>query len=263
MEPSPRSVEISVVIPVYRTSEFLGELNCRLHEVLASHSPSYEILFVEDACPANSLATLRGLAKSDPAVAVLALEQNVGQNRAVLTGLRYARGATVVVLDADLQDPPEAIPSLLEKLREGPSAVFAGRRGRYESKFRLLTSRLYKSVLHILTGIPKDAGLFFAMRREMVDRLLCFGEPQPFLLALIGCTGLSTASVPVARSQRVGGFSAYTFWERVRIGFLAIAWIISWKLFRGRAWLWRTGKRVAVKSFIGVRFEQSVDSGTG
>lgn len=254
--------EISVVIPVYCNAEMLHELYGRLRHVLAAQRLPYEMIFVDDAGPDGSLAVLRELAQGDPRVAVLALEQNVGQHRAVLTGLAQARGQWVVVMDADLQDPPEAIPHLLTKMQEGFAAVFAGRRGRYESAFRLLTSRLFKRLLHLLCGVPADAGLFVAMNRQMVKRLLAFNVAQPFVTAMMGCTGLPLASTPVLRSQRRRGRSTYSFWKRLKTGSLAIAWVLSQK--------WRADSQTTrgyldeapMKGHIGECFASTTDGST-
>src|SRR5438067_1542306 len=158
---------LTVVLPVYRNADTLPALHAALHRVLDAQPLDYELLFVDDACPAGSLRVLESLAARDPRVAVLALDRNVGQHRAILAGVELARGARIVVMDADLQDPPEAIPALLARLAQGPDAVFAGRRGRYESPPRLLSSWLLKRLLWLLCGLPPDAGAFLAIHREL------------------------------------------------------------------------------------------------
>lgn len=222
--------DVSVVVPVYKNAETLQELYRRLRCVFESRRLSYEVIFVNDACPSGSFSVLKELAENDSRVIVLALERNVGQHKAVLTGLGRARGKCNVVMDADLQDPPEAIPALLGRLQNGFSAVFAGRRGRYESLFRLFTSRMFKVLLHLLCGVPSDAGLFVAMNREMVESLLSFDGQRPFLTAMISCTGLPLTSIPVERVRRFAGSSAYSFLGRLKSGLRAVRWIISWKL---------------------------------
>lgn len=254
--------EISVIIPVYRNKETLHELYRRLHHVLVTRALSYEMLFVDDACPENSVAVLEELAQGDPRVAVVALEQNVGQHRAVLAGLSHARGKWAVIMDADLQDPPEAIPDLLDKLQEGRAAVFAGRRGQYESRFRLITSRLFKGLLHLLVGVPTDAGLFVAMNRQMVERLLQFGKLSPSVTAMMGCTGLALASIPVVRAQRPVGGSAYSFGGRVKAGLAAIAWVLSWKWRPPRPVSGGSAGEVPVRAYIGARFAPARERGT-
>jgi polyisoprenyl-phosphate glycosyltransferase len=218
---------ISVVTPVFRCTASLPELYSRLRSVLDTENLPYEIVFVDDASPDNSSSVLAELTCNDPSVATVALERNVGQQRAVLAGLAQAHGTWIVVMDADLQDPPEAIPTLLSKLQEGFGAVFAGRRGNYESRSRLLTSRAYKWLLHLLCGTPVDAGLYVAMNQTMVNRLLEFEAPCPSVVAMIGCTGLPLASIPIPRAERRDGRSAYTSWKRIKMGFLTIAWVLS------------------------------------
>lgn len=246
--------EVTIVLPVFRNRGTLKELYDRLRCVLESNQVPHEILFVDDACPYGSLDVLRDLARIDPRVAVLALEKNVGQQRAVMTGLGYARGEVVVVMDADLQDPPEAIPDLMAELRRGPAAVFAGRRGRYEPPMRLLSSRLFKKLLHLLCGIPTDAGLFVAMSRQMVERLLIWDDPHPFVVGMIGCTGLPVTSVPVERSERLFGRSTYSSWKRLKIGCLAIARVSVWKRRKARPAPVRRTHDASVKAYVGARF---------
>lgn len=222
--------DLSIILPIYRNRETLHALYRNLCNVLDAQGRSYELVFVDDACPEGSGAVLEELARGDPRLVVLTLERNVGQQRAVLTGLRHARGRWVVVMDADLQDPPEAIPLLLARGGAGVAAVFAGRRGRYESPLRLLTSRLFKRALHLLCGVPADAGLYVAMNREMLERVLALDNPRPHLVAMIGCSGLPVASIPVHRAERPIGRSAYTSWDRFQVAWRALTWVLAYKL---------------------------------
>lgn len=246
--------EVSVVVPVYRNAETLHELYHRLRHVLETRLLSFEIIFVDDACPAGSLAVLEELALGNCRVTVIALEQNVGQHRAVLVGLAHTRGKWTVVMDADLQDQPEFIPDLLHKAREGVGAVFAGRRGRYESSFRLFTSCLFKGLLHLMCGVPADAGLFVALNRPMVERVLALDGPHPSVVAMIGCTGLPMASIPVVRDQRASGQSAYSFWRRLRSAWRAVVWVLSCKWHPVRWIVRRDISEPLVKAYIGTRF---------
>jgi len=232
-----RGIDLSVVVPVYGNAETLEELHSRLATVLEGRGLEFEVLYVDDACPRGSLEVLRTVARSDPRVGVVSLARNAGQHRAVLAGLSLARGRGAVVLDADLQDPPEAIPQLLAKLEEGYGAVFAGRRGLYESRGRLLTSRLFKRLLSRLCGAGDglaDAGLYVVLDRPTVSRLLSMENGAPFVVAMIGCAGLRTVSVPVVRSPRPSGESAYSSWRRLRSGLRGVAWVIRWRVGRRR-----------------------------
>ena len=228
MLPVP-ALDLSVVVPVYGNADTLRTLHERLVRALDGAALAFEVLFVDDASPDRSRAVLEELASSDPRVALLGLERNVGQQQAVIAGLAQARGAWVVVMDADLQDPPEAILALLAHGRLGYKAVFAGRRGAYESPLRLLTSRLFKRLLSLLCGVPADAGIFVAMHRSLVERLLKMGGPKPFVVAMIGCAGLPMATLPVVRDVRPNGASAYSTWGRIKSGWRGIAFVLAWK----------------------------------
>ena len=224
---------LSVVIPVFRNAATLRELHTRLVEALAELG-SYEIIFVNDGCDRGSDAVLRKLAEGDGSVVIVELETNRGQHSAVLTGLERSRGEWTVVLDADLQDPPEAIPSLLAAASAGTDVVFAGRRGDYESWPRLVTGRTYRRLLHLVAGTPIDAGAYVLLSRRMVARLLemraLTSGRSPALVAMIGCSGLKAASLPVERARRPVGSSAYTPARRARNGLQAITWALAWKL---------------------------------
>ncbi|NGX37920.1 MAG: putative glycosyltransferase [Chlamydiae bacterium] len=207
---------ISIVIPIYQNQDVLEELYTQLKEVLLKRP--HEIIFVDDASPDRSRAILDILAARDPHTRMIALETNGGQHRAVLEGLKEAKGSVIVTMDGDLQDSPSTIPQLIEKLQEGYEAVFAGRKGEYESSFRLWTSKIFKGLLHRICHVPKDAGMFVAMSRKMVDAVLKIKMKAPFVVAMIGLTRLPTHSIPVLRQKRNQGKSAYTTWMRLKIG---------------------------------------------
>jgi hypothetical protein len=125
-------------------------------------------------------------------------------------------------MDADLQDPPEAIPLLIDSLRDDTAAVFAGRRGNYEAFFQLFTSRIYKRLLHYLCGLPKDAGIFVVMKRDLVKRLLKIKTHLPYLLPMIASIHLPMVSIPVERYKSPRGKTSYSFFRRLRLGLRGI-----------------------------------------
>jgi glycosyltransferase involved in cell wall biosynthesis len=219
---------VTVVAPVHRNEATLVELHRRIAAAIDAAGASLQLVFVSDASPDASPAVLTAIAAGDPRVEPILLARNVGQHCAVIEGLRRARGEFVVLLDADLQDPPEAIPSLLEALNDGWGAVFAGRRGRYESLGRLATSRIFKRLLAIAAGVPADAGMFVAMTRAVADRVAALREPRPFVVAMIGCTGVRTTSIPVRRAS-TNRVSGYTGWQRLRTGVSALAHVAQWR----------------------------------
>jgi len=217
--------ELSVVVPVYGNAATLEELHGRVSSAVAGRA--LQLILVDDASPDDSRRVISELAARDPAVEPLLLERNVGQHAAVLEGLRRARGRWTAVMDADLQDPPEAIPVLLARAGPGDDVVFAGRRGAYEGPGRLATSRLFKRVLAAFSGVPRDAGMFFVANRRAVQSLLALDGPPPFLVAMIGAAGLRASSVPVERSRNPAGRSSYTPALRLRSAWRGFRWALT------------------------------------
>lgn len=224
--------DVSVVVPLFRNRGTLPELCRRLVLVIEAAGFSCEVILVDDCSPDGTPAEAERLVREDPRLGLVALERNVGQHRAVLVGLAHARGSRAVVLDGDLQDPPEFIPALLARAQGGFDAVFAGRRGRYQSLHRTLTSFVYKSVQHLLCGVPRDAGMFLVLSRRLVERLVEFGGSDRLTVpTLIGLSGLPCTSVPMSRARRPQGRSAYSSWRRFSLGIANIAAILRWRCF--------------------------------
>jgi len=208
---------ISVVLPVYRTSAMILELHRRLVSTLGRMGLPFELIFVDDACPEGSAEILRSLEVADGRVRALYNAVNLGQRESVIRGLRVSTGGVVVIMDSDLQDEPEQIPLLVESLRAGGvEAVFAGRLGPYQAAYRMIESRVFKRIIHWVAGVPADAGSFVAMSRRMVSAVLALSARRPYMLALIGATGLPVQSIPVPRATRPEGRSAYSEWSRLR-----------------------------------------------
>lgn len=224
------ALELSVVVPVHRNAETLEELVRRVRGVLIEHAPAFEMILVDDACPAGSWQKILEIAKHESRLRGLSLSENVGQHTALLVGLSEARGHWCLMMDGDLQDPPEAIPSLLAARDENTTVVFGARHGDYEPRGRLFTSRLFKRVQHWLCGVPVDAGLFVALRRDIVEELISMPGPRPSIVAMIGCSGRPHRTVPVERAAREHGQSSYRGWSRLRSGLRAIAYILKWRL---------------------------------
>ncbi len=224
------SPAISVIIPVFRNPDTLEALHTRLCASLEAAGLSFELLFVNDACPLDSQTVLERLVAKDERVSVIALSENIGQHKAELIGLAHATGGLVATLDADLQDPPEALPLLIKKLENGNDVVFAGRRGKYQSGQRLLFSRFFKSLLRILTGIPVDAGTYMVARRAVIETILHMHVTRPHLVTLLGISGARLVSIPIERSPRPLGTSGYTSWMRIKLGIEAVSLALRWRL---------------------------------
>lgn len=220
--------DISAVVPVYKNRDTVSELARRLAAALEKAGLGFEIIFVDDGCPGGSGPVLKQLAEEDGRISVLTLSRNVGQHKAVLVGMTRARGRAVAILDADLQDPPEAVLRLWNELQRSPAAaVFAGRRGQYESRVRLLSSWLYKRSLAAVTSLPRDAGIFVLMARPLVDELLRTKVLLPAIVAMIGCSALPKVSIPVNRAARSTGHSSYSSLGRWRSALAAFTCVLS------------------------------------
>lgn len=217
-------MNVAVVVPVYGNAATLPALVARLAAALGDRS--WTVRLVVDASPDDSAEVAAALAAADPRVLPQVLPVNVGQHRALAAGLAAADGADVwVCLDADLQDPPEAVPLLLDRLAAGDvAAVFAGRRGSYEGRLRLLTGRAHRAVMRRLTGLPPDAGAFLALDARARTEVL--RRQAPSLVAAIGASRLPTASVPVVRDVRGSGTSAWTTRARLRQSARTLAWTV-------------------------------------
>jgi hypothetical protein len=198
------------------------------------------VRLVVDACPEGSGPVAAALAVRDLHVRVTLLEHNLGQHGALTQGLLAEPDAAVwVCMDADLQDPPEAVPALVERLSAGDVAgVFAGRRGAYESPGRRLTGSVHRRLLAALTGLPPDAGAFFAMdaRLRLAVLTAMTQRRAPSVVAAAGASELPLVAVPVARASRREGTSSWTSRARLRQSLRTLAWSAGPRVSgRGRA----------------------------
>jgi len=222
---------VSVVLPVYGNRAQLPELHARLTRTLRAAGLEYELVFVEDAGADGSLAWLRQLAAEDRQVRVVAMPHNVGQHRAVLEGLRAGRGDACIVMDADLQDPPEQIPVLLGVLRPTDGAVMARRRASYQSRGRHITGRAFKALLRgIRVGIPAGTGMFLAMSSVALDRVIQTTEERPYIPLLLARTGLPMRTVDIPKEASPGARSAYTPMRRLVMGARAVGQAVRWRI---------------------------------
>lgn len=221
---------ISVVIPVFNEAECLPELYKRLAAGFASHG-EYEILFVNDGSKDSSYAILRQIALADKRVKVIDLSRNFGKEVAMTAGLDYARGDAVVVIDADLQDPPEIIGQMLAKWAQGYQVVYAQRLSRKgESFFKKLTSDLFYRIFSRLINfeIPQNTGDFRLMSREAVNALKRVKDKNRFMKGIYAWIGFKTAAVQYHRDARYKGG---TKWGILKLFTLALDGITSFSAF--------------------------------
>src|SRR5213080_2977188 len=177
---------VSIVIPVFNESASIPRLHTRLHQVLQQLGRSCEVVYVDDGSTDRSLEELLVIQGWDPAVKVVTLARNAGQHAAVLAGFAHARGAVVVTLDADLQNPPEEIPRLLEAIDAGHDVVGTWREDRGDPALRRVISALVTGVASRSVGVTmRDCGsMLRAYRRDIVDQVLRCAERSPFIPVL-------------------------------------------------------------------------------
>jgi glycosyltransferase involved in cell wall biosynthesis len=207
---------LSVVAPVYNEESVLPEFHRRTIAVLEAIGETAEIVYVNDGSRDGTLALLHALAEDDPRVSLLNLSRNFGKEIALSAGLDYSRGEAVVVIDADLQDPPELIPTLIERWREGYDVVYATRVARDGETFaKKLTAKYFYRVIRALSPveIPTDTGDFRLLSRRAVDALGRLRERHRFMKGLFAWIGYPQASVPYQRDPRFAGETKWSYWK--------------------------------------------------
>jgi dolichol-phosphate mannosyltransferase len=202
---------LSVVAPVFNEAETLRELHRRVTAAIPPGEP-YELVLVDDGSQDASWSIIRDLGSADPCLRAVRLSRNFGHQAAITAGLAAARGDAVVVIDADLQDPPELIAELVARWREGYDVVYAIRGERSgEHPARLFAIRVFYKLLRRITGegIPENAGDFRLMSRRVVDALSIMPERARFLRGMTSWVGFRQTGVTYARDARFAGESQY------------------------------------------------------
>lgn len=213
--------ELSVVVPVYNEEGNLPELHRRLAAAMDALGRTYELIFVDDGSRDGSFKMLQGFVASHPPTRLVEFNRNYGQHAAVFAGLRASRGAFVITLDADLQNPPEEIPKLVKALDEGADAVGGWRKFRQDPWARKLASWLNNRIVSKATGIRlNDYGCMLrGYRREVVDGMMQCGELSSYIPALAHVFARRIEEVPVEHAERGAGRSKYNFASLLRLQF--------------------------------------------
>jgi glycosyltransferase involved in cell wall biosynthesis len=219
-------VEFSVVAPIYNEEGSILELHRRLTETMTELGDPYELVFVDDGSHDQSLELLRELHRRDPRVRVVSLARNFGHQQAISAGLDQARGRAVIVMDGDLQDPPDAIPQFVEKWRDGFQVVYAVREKRKEHFLKRMAYHSFYLILRAISrvDIPLEAGDFCLMDRCVVDVLTTLPERNRFVRGLRSWVGFRQVGLACERGARFAGKSQYTFRKLVH---LALEGLIS------------------------------------
>ena len=211
---------ISVIVPLYNEEEVIGESYRRLTQVRSSMEEDYELIFVNDGSRDKTFDLARGIQEKDPHVVLVDFSRNFGHQMAVSAGLMQARGDAVVIIDADLQDPPELIPKMVEMWRGGAEVVYGKRASRQgETAFKKLTAFCYYRVLDALSGwkIPKDTGDFRLMDRKVADVLRSMPEHNRFLRGMVSWLGFRQVPLEFVREERFAGTTKYPLKKMLKL----------------------------------------------
>lgn len=230
---------LSVIVPCYNEESVLRATHERLTEVLRQMTGfDYELIYVNDGSADKTQAILHHLHLLDPHVRVLLLSRNFGHQIAVTAGLEAAAGDAIIIIDADLQDPPEVIPEMISLWREGNDVVYGMRiERRGESRFKLWTAKLFYRLINYLseTKMPLDTGDFRLIDRKVVEVIKMMPERARFLRGMVSWAGFRQTSLPYERAARHAGESKYPLAKMIRF---AMDGIISFSLVPLKLAIW-------------------------
>ena len=211
---------LSVVVPVYNEEEVLAESYRRLTAAIAAIGEPYELIFINDGSRDKTPAILSALCESDSHVRVLDFSRNFGHQPAITAGMDYAQGNAIVVIDADLQDPPEVIAKMFAKWREGFDVVYGKRLKRDgESLFKKLSAKIYYRLLYSMTSVemPVDTGDFRLIDRKVCDAMKSLGERNRYVRGLVSWVGFKQTAVEFNREKRFAGETKYPLKRMIKL----------------------------------------------
>ena len=216
-------MQLSIIVPVFREEKNLPEYFRRIRPILEGITPDYEIIFALDPSPDRTEEVLLETRAADPRIKLLKFSRRVGQPMATLAGMEYSRGDAVIVMDVDLQDPPELVPEMIAKWREGHDVVLPQRRQRTGEPWikKFVAETGYKVINKIAdVKIPPNTGDFRLMSRRVVTEVVKLKESHGFLRGLVAIVGFRQVIIPFDRPARHAGETNYTrFLGSLRIGF--------------------------------------------
>lgn len=243
---------ISVVIPCYNEEEVLPLLYKRLTAAMEKLNEPFEVILVDDGSAMETWRLIKQIHKSDKRWKAISFSRNFGHQTAVSAGINHASGDAVIIMDADLQDPPEELYRFIEKWREGYKIVYAIRTKRKENFIKRFCYKFFYRILGSLANIniPYDAGDFCLMDRKVIKLLKAMPEKNRFVRGLRAWVGLEQIGIEYERCARAGGEPQYTFWKLLK---LASDGVFSFSVIPLRLATY-FGLVVAFVSFLGIIF---------
>ena len=221
MDEAKRELTVSIIVPAFNEADGIAEFNKRLREVRATLSERSEVVYVNDGSRDNTIGVLRALRDRDPTITIVNLSRNFGKEIALTAGLDYSCGDAAIVIDADLQDPPELIPTLIERWRrDGVDVVCAQRRSRAgEGWIKKITAYGFYRVLSALSGqrVPVDTGDFRLLSRRAVEAVKQLREHHRFMKGLFAWIGFRQVSVLYERPPRLAGTTKWNYWKLLNL----------------------------------------------
>jgi polyisoprenyl-phosphate glycosyltransferase len=215
----------SIIAPVYNERESLPELQRRVTEVMDQTGEPWELVLIDDGCTDGSTDLIREMARKDERIRAVIFARNFGHQIAVTAGLDYSRGEAVVIIDADLQDPPEVILQMIQKWKEGYEVVYAVRAEREgETWFKTFTASMFYRLIYKITDvkIPLDTGDFRLMDRQVVNVMNRMRERHRFLRGMSAWIGFKQIGLPYKRAARFAGKTKYPFSKMFKLALNAI-----------------------------------------
>src|SRR2546421_3384405 len=218
---------VSVVVPLCNEEANLPALRTRITAALGDHA--FECILVDDGSTDATATMIRDIAREDPRFKLVSLSRNFGHQAAIFAGLSFARGACVVVMDGDLQDPPELVPEMVRVWAKGAEVVYGVHTARQEGWFTRAAAALFYRIQTRLTKteMPLDAGDFAVLDRRVGDLIVAIGERRPYVRGLRSRGGFRQVAFPYVRERRSAGVAKYTVW---RLLDLAVSGIVAFSL---------------------------------